>query len=396
MLSGKSCLSIAAVLLPVGLCTFRFFSMYGEHAVGHPQDSSQEVIFSASAETRPGSGFESGYVNSTEVHTEIVHGSRGTRSVSDSITELSIREQSRGATPVSIPARPESSSVTAESPVEAFTEPYREVAVAASEMGILTEMRVREGDTVRQGDIIALMDVEVLRASQEVARRSMTAEGALNSARADLEMKLSERAKLHELRSRNHASQQEVDRIDTEIRIAEARLQSVREELEIKQLEFLRIEAQLNQRTVRSPMNGIVTDVTREAGEYVSPSDPTVARVVQLDPLLIVFSVPLSQRNQISREQTVTLKVGSDAVRVPGFVEYVSPTSDSSNSSVRVKVRLPNPDGRFHSGERTVLIIDSLDPIPTPPESTGASASAELSLSGTPPVSRTPVARNTP
>ncbi len=240
--------------------------------------------------------------------------------------------------------------------IEAFTEPYRDIAVAAAEMGTLADVSIQEGDTVKAGDMIATLDEKVLRASLDVARRSMTIEGTLKSAQADLEMKTTELEKMTQLHDRNHASQQEVDRVQTELRVAEARLLSVREDLEVKHLEFRRIEAQIEQRAVRSPIAGIVSEVQRESGEFVSPSDPIIARIVQLDPLLIVFSVPLSLRNEIARDQVVGLEIGDDRQSVEGTVEYVAPTPDSSNSSVRVKVRLANPDRRFQSGERTVLI----------------------------------------
>jgi multidrug efflux pump subunit AcrA (membrane-fusion protein) len=135
---------------------------------------------------------------------------------------------------------------------------------------------------VKQGDILAVMDDDILRASLEVARRSMNAEGLLKSAQADLDMKTQEQEKLKQLRERDHASQQEVDRIQTEIRIAEARLLSVKEDLEVKQLESRRIESQLKQRQVIAPMDGVISELSREAGEFVSPSDPTIARLVQL------------------------------------------------------------------------------------------------------------------
>ena len=171
-------------------------------------------------------------------------------------------------------------------------------------------------------------------------------------------MKIQEQEKLKQLRERDHASQQEVDRIQTEIRIAEARLLSVQEDLEVKQLESRRIESQLKQRQVIAPMDGVISELSREAGEFVSPSDPTIARLVQLDPLLIVFSVPLSQRNEVEKDQVVELKLGTDQVRAEGIVEYVSPTSDTSNSSVRVKVRLPNSARQHQSGERAILVME--------------------------------------
>jgi len=263
--------------------------------------------------------------------------------------------QSRSAITVSARSRNEKNTAESTGIVEAFTEPYRDVAVAAPEMGALAEIKVVEGDTVKKGDLIAVLDDDILRASLEVARRSMSAEGMLQSAQADLQMKKTEQEKLKQLRERNHASQQELDRMETDLLVAKARLLSVREELEVKQLEFRRIEAQLEQRSIRAPMDGIISDLSREAGEFVSPSDPTIARIVQLDPLLVVFSVPLAQRNHISKHQRVRLKIGATEEVQEGIVEYVSPTSDSSNSSVRVKVGVPNSDGRFQSGERTVL-----------------------------------------
>ena len=256
--------------------------------------------------------------------------------------------------------------------IEAYTEPYRDIAVAASEMGTLSGVNVREGDVVKSGDVIAVMADDVLKASLEVARRSMNVEGTLQSASADVNLRRSELAKLQELRKRDHASQQEVDRVQTELIVAESRHLTVREEIEIKQLEFRRIEAQLEQRSIRAPIAGIVSEVHKDAGEFVSPSDPIVARIVQLDPLMVVFSVPLDQRNSFHQAQTVNLQLGYSDTTAEGIVEYVSPTTDSSNSSIRVKVRLPNPNGQFQSGERAVLHCETVtnpgNPAPTTEE----------------------------
>lgn len=244
--------------------------------------------------------------------------------------------------------------------IEAYTEPYRDIAIAASEMGTLSGVNVKEGHVVKSGDVIAVMADDVLKASLEVARRSMNVEGTLQSAAADVNLRRTELAKLQQLRERDHASQQEVDRVQSELTVAEARHLSVREELEIKQLEFRRIEAQLEQRSIRAPIAGIVSEVHKDAGEFVSPSDPVVARIVQLDPMLIVFSVPLDHRQAFQQDQTVTLQLGYANATAQGIVEYVSPTTDSSNSSIRVKVRLPNPNGEFQSGERAVLNCEAL------------------------------------
>ena len=268
---------------------------------------------------------------------------------------------------------PTSAEATRDNIVEAFTEPYRDIAAAAAEMGTLATISVKEGQPVAAGDVLATMDDRVLQAALDVARRSMTAVGAVHSAQADLESKTDSVDKLRGLRERGHASQQEVERIESDREVSEARLLSVREDLEVKQLEFRRIEAQIEQRIIRATIAGIVTELQREPGEFVSPSEPVIARIVQLDPLLVVFSVPLGHRTDFAVDQVVPVEIGDGMAVVNGVVEFVAPTPDSSNSSVRVKVRIPNSDRLIPSGERAALRLQPTSSVPDVP-ATEASA----------------------
>jgi RND family efflux transporter MFP subunit len=263
--------------------------------------------------------------------------------------------------------RPEQPAASEQEPVESnliegFTEPYADINMAAGEMGTLAHVAVKDGDVVRVGQLLANLDDAVLRASLEVARAGMNAEGELRSATTQLELRKVELQKLTSLFERNHASRQELDRIAGEVRIAEARIQSVQEDLAVRRLEFARIEAQLQQRQIRSTIDGVVVEVLHDHGEFVSPSDPVVARVVQLDPLLVVFSVPAARRTEVNQGETVAMDVGTTSGSVTGVVEYVSPTADASSGTFRIKVRLPNPNGIWHGGERSVLRLDSYGP----------------------------------
>ncbi|APZ92391.1 efflux RND transporter periplasmic adaptor subunit [Fuerstiella marisgermanici] len=252
--------------------------------------------------------------------------------------------------------------------IQGFTEPYSDINMAASEMGTLADVFVREGQVVKAGELIAKLDDAVLRASLEVAAAGMSAEGELKSAATQLELKKVEQEKLAELFGRQHASQQELDRVRGEVDIATARLQSVCEDLEVRRLEHARIQTQLKQRQIRSTIDGVVVDVRKDKGEFVSPSDPVVAQIVQLDPLLVVFSVPIGNRDQIHSGQTVAMSIGERAAAVQGEVEFVSPTADASSGSFRVHVRLPNSERRWHGGEKTILLLDEAVPSPQPTE----------------------------
>lgn len=256
-------------------------------------------------------------------------------------------------------------STTDSDRIQGFTEPYADINMAAAEMGTLASVIVREGDVVTTGQLLASLDNAVLRASLDVARAGMLAKGELQSASTQLELKKVEQEKLQQLFERNHASQQELDRITGEVQIAEARLQSVREDLEVRRLEHARIDAQLQQREIRSTIDGVVVEVRKDHGEFVSPSDPVVARIVQLDPLLVVFSVPSSRRSDVREGQQVNMLVGVENAPASGEVEFVAPTTDASSGTIRVKVRLPNQHGKWLSGEKTVLLLDDEPPAPS-------------------------------
>lgn len=242
--------------------------------------------------------------------------------------------------------------------IEGFTEPYADIEVAASEMGAIATIEVVEGDFVKAGHVMASLDDRVLRASLNVAAAAAESVGELNSATASLAVRELEFQKLTELFNRRHASQRELDRVTGDLKVARARVQISKEEANVRRLEEARIVAQLAQRKIVSPIDGVVVEVRKDQGEFVSPSDPVVVRVVQLDPLLVAFSVPMNQRKLVAVNQPVMMTVGQSTT-ANGRIEFVSPIADAGSGTFRVKVLLPNSAGRWHGGEKSVLHLDS-------------------------------------
>ena len=237
------------------------------------------------------------------------------------------------------------------SDVQSFTEPYRQVAIPAKEIGVIDSILVREGDEVSQGQIVARLEDTVLKASLEVARAAKDSEGSLRAAEAALTAVEKRVDSYRELRSRGSATQRELDRAETERIQAAAQLQAVREELEVRRLEYERTKAQLRQRQIVSPFAGHVVVIEKEAGEFVAPTDPVVMRMVQLDSLKCVFSVPIVNAANMKTGHTVLVRVGANQTKHEGFIEFVSPTADAQSGTVVVKVRLPNRQGKIRSGE---------------------------------------------
>ena len=243
--------------------------------------------------------------------------------------------------------------------VKGFLEPSRSIELAAGEMGILSQVFVEEGQQVQAGDIVAALDDQVLAASRSIAANSQQARGKLNSAQAELAMQLEMLEKIEGLYERNHASQTELDRVRGQFQISQAQVEIVRDELKQRELELARIDAQIEQRKIRSPISGIVIDVVKDAGEFVSPSEPVVATVVQLDPLTVTFLVPQTLISRYKVGQKVELEMGLRRKKTYGTVEFVSPIADAQTNTCRTKIVIPNKERKWESGTVSFLNLST-------------------------------------
>lgn len=243
------------------------------------------------------------------------------------------------------------------SEIEGFTEPYRDLDVAVSDTGIVATIDVKEGDHVLKDQILGTLDQKLLNATLEIAEKSRTAKGRIQSAQADIRLKSERAEKLLQLLSRKHASQEEIDRGLVEKEVAEAQLLAVEEDLAVRSLECERIKIQIEQRIVRSPIDGVVVKLHRDVGEFVSGSDPVVATVVQLDPLIATYSIPSIFMKDIQSNQEVSILIGEGRGPAKGTVDYIAPVTDAQSGTIQVKVKVANPKNSFRSGEKCLLVV---------------------------------------
>ena len=253
-----------------------------------------------------------------------------------------------------------SNSLRAEE-VEGFTEPYRQIELAAGEPGILTEIRVQEGSRVAEGDLVAALDTDVLCATLELARERATAEGARQASQAELELRQAQLTQLQTLRDRGHATQRELERAETDFRIAQARVVMAEEELRLHQLEMKRIETQIARRQIRSPIDGVVSEVFKEVGEAFVSNDPRVATIVQLDQLRARFSVSPRTAAGLRPGQKVKLYLPETEQQAVGIVETISPVMDAESGTVQVVVVIDNGEEQLRSGARCLFRVPTAE-----------------------------------
>tara|TARA_R110002111_G_scaffold1162_2_gene8219 strand:- start:14767 stop:15585 length:819 start_codon:yes stop_codon:yes gene_type:complete len=245
------------------------------------------------------------------------------------------------------------------SDMEGYTEPYRIIRVATDETGIVEKVYISEGQAVEKGVPLISLNNDIQNALLAIAEQNMNAQGRLESAQAELQLR-NERLKiLQSLRLEGNARQEEVERAKYEENVAKANIQTVKEDLVARKLEYEKIKTQIKRRTIRAPISGVVNLIHKEQGEFVAPNSPETMTLVQIDKLLAYFTLTTQQASQMKIDDTVNIRFCISHFKTEGTVEYISPVTDAQSGTVLVKVRIDNRNGKFRSGERCCIHSES-------------------------------------
>ena len=239
---------------------------------------------------------------------------------------------------------------------EAFTESYQKILVASADDGIVSRVKVKRGDIVAVSDLLFELDMSVLEASRRLSRAKANMKAKLRSAEVQFATNTKRFEQKVELLNENAGSPEEVQRAKTEAEISKQNVEAILEEAEQFRLETQRIESQMEQKRVRSPINGVVTDVRKKVGEYVSINDPHVVTIEQLDSLRVVFYLPTERAIKIKIGDTADILLTDEQQHAKAIVEYVAPVTNADSGRVRVEVAIENELGQFRSGVRCRML----------------------------------------
>ena len=247
--------------------------------------------------------------------------------------------------------------LTAENSLPAFEcliEPGETVDVGSRVPGIIDKIYADRGDLVEYGAPLVQLDSQIEQVVLELAkvRANLNVEVELQQENAAFSERMHTRNR--ELFNKAAISEQELDRLNTEMRVSKLQEQQAQYENHIAIMEYRRALAQLAQRTIQSPLKGVVVEKYKSVGEYVD--DAPLLRIAQLDPLRVEIIVPAEYWGQLSvgRRAEVTPELYGQVAKI-ATVERIDPVIDSASGTFRVQLSLHNPDNRITAGVKCQL-----------------------------------------
>lgn len=212
--------------------------------------------------------------------------------------------------------------------------------IAARISAPVESMQVEVGDRVREGQIIALLDGETLKAELNLTQSELVEAGAeLKTWVAELDVAKTELRRQEGLRTSTAFSQAKFEDAQKKVSVAEARVERARANVGIKQSNLKRKQIDAEYTSVRAPYAGVVMRRHTEAGAYVNRGDP-VAQLIGDHALEVEAFIPNTRLNGLSVGRKIGFRL-DDGSRHDATVRSILP---SENPQTRTRIVRLVPD----------------------------------------------------
>ena len=239
----------------------------------------------------------------------------------------------------------------------AHAEPVQEVELLPQVDGYVKEIRFKEGDIVKAGDVLYVLDGERYQAIVNQRKADLEAAEA-EKRRADRYFKRMEKA------DERGITQLERDNSEAAADSANAAVMQAKANLIVA-------EYDLKKTCIAAPISGQIGKTSAHVGDYVSPSKGSLARIVQIDPIRVSF--PLTDRAYVGW-RAAQLKGSAPDYRLrlmlPDGSEYKDlgawafddNTMSKETATIIMRLVFPNPERMLIPNSYVTLLVDYKNP----------------------------------
>lgn len=230
--------------------------------------------------------------------------------------------------------------------------------VAARIGGAVNELRVRVGDRVETGDILAVLDRERLELERDRYAAIVAQQNAnLTVSRADLAKKEQDLSRLKGIRESAAFSQARFDDATQDVAMQSGGVAETRAQMVQAQTQLKRAERDLLDAEIRAPFPGVISATHTEVGAYLSVGNPVVTLINDLN-LDIEADVPTGRLPGLSSGLVITVRL-DDGTPLRASVRAVVPSENPRTRTrpVRFTPRFDEVDKQLADNQSVTVMI---------------------------------------
>jgi membrane fusion protein, multidrug efflux system len=245
-------------------------------------------------------------------------------------------------------------------------EPYNTVTVRSRVDGAVTKITFKQGQMVKEGDVLVQIDPRPYQAALDQAlSKKAQDEANLKNAQLNLQRYTTLAEKDYSSRQQLDTQQATVDQLIAQIKGDQAAIDNA--------------QTQVGYTTIRSPLSGKTGFRLVDEGNIVHAADTTgIVTIVKLQPISVVFTAPeenVPEINKALAAGTVPVTaLSSDGSKIlsHGHLALVNNEVDQASGTIRMKATFQNDDNVLWPGlsVSTRLLVDTLKQVTVVPEDT--------------------------
>ncbi|MCK9265395.1 efflux RND transporter periplasmic adaptor subunit [bacterium] len=230
-------------------------------------------------------------------------------------------------------------------------EPFKTVVIYPEATGVLEKLTVKEGDYVKKGTLIAVIENQQRQLNVEQVEIEIKAQ------KYQLENIKQDYDRFQRLTKEGAIAAKRFEDVETLYKASEERLKGLEKQLEIAKRRF-------RDTSIYAPISGIVAQKFIDEGELVTESSMTKSSplVAIIDTSKVKVTVPIGETDlkKIKKGQNVSVETDMyDKRRFPGKIDEIMPITDFVTRTTKVQILVDNPSYILKPGLFTRVSIST-------------------------------------
>lgn len=230
----------------------------------------------------------------------------------------------------------------------------KNLKLAMSDSGIIKKIHVRSGAKVRKGQVLVTLDQSIQRLETERYRllyRDKEELKTLENSHIIFQSKYDDGKALYD-ESRS-ISLDELEGLKLDLIQSTGRIAQLKEKKLREKVEYQLSEKRLAQRKLLAPIDGVITKVTQQIGEWAQMGEPFIG-LVDTSSLYVKVNVNDGKARMLKIGKAVVINI-ANLPSHQGVIDYIAPVADPASGLVEVKVKVDNLDGVLRPGAKVML-----------------------------------------
>ncbi len=238
---------------------------------------------------------------------------------------------------------------------DCIIEPSKVLEIRSPLDGLVETVTVDRGDIVAKGQVLAELDSSVDRAQAAISKHRSEMEGAVRSGESRVEFTTKKSARDESLHPEGFVSTEALEQAVTERRLAQAELRDARDNRKLAELDYARQMEIIRLKTIRSPIDGVVTERILNQGEFAEAGvgRKPIFKLAEIGKLYVEVLLPAEAYGKVTRGMVVEVVPEIPAAtRYRATLKVIDRVLDAASGTFGVRLELPNPRNQIFAGIR--------------------------------------------